>query len=88
MKNLTAVVERAVADAIYAGAEWQAIAGGTDSADVGRLAKAWQRDSQYQLAVQHCQQRAVRDIADAIMRLRLTVETAKQQGLFGEEGAE
>lgn len=85
MKNLTAVIERSIADAIYAGAEWRAIASGVDSAEIGRTAKRWPQDRQYQLALQQCQQRATKEIAQAIMRMRLTAETVavEQRGLGG-----
>jgi len=83
MKNLQQVLEGLVADAMRAGVERYMIDSGTDSAEASRQSKAWiKRSPNYQTELEHYEKRAVRDVSDALMRMRLTAETAEQQGLF------
>lgn len=87
MSTLQAVIDRAVADAFYAGAEWQAVVvQGVDSAQVGREANSWRDEHRYQRALRQRQQATTEAVARALVRMRL--EPKEQQGqLFGEGDA-
>lgn len=87
MSTLQSVIDRAVADAFYAGAEWQAVVRqGEDSAQVGREANRWRDDERYKRALRQRQQAATEAVSRALVRMRL--EPKEQQGqLFGEGDA-
>ena len=79
--TLQDVIERAVADAFAAGAEWYAIVRGRqDSASVGREARAWQKDHRYQMTLKRHQRQATEAVGRALMRLILTEEPQDRQG--------
>lgn len=82
--TLQEVIERAVADAFAAGAEWHAIVQARqDSATVGREARAWERDHRYQLTLKRHQRAATEAVGRTLMRLILTEEPQdRQRALF------
>ena len=78
--TLQDVIERAVADAFAAGAEWYAIVRARqDSASVGREARAWQEDHRYQFTLRRHQRAATEAVGRALMRLILTEEPQDRQ---------
>lgn len=79
--SLQKVIEQAVANAFAAGAQWQAIRQGQDSATI-RI-RQWEQDHRYQQMVKSQQQDATEGVGRALMRVTLGPEK-KQVNLFDE----
>jgi len=84
--TLQQIIEKAVADAFAARAEWHAIVQARqDSAIVGREARAWQQDRRYQLMLRRHQKKATEAVGRALTRLILATHEPRQGTLFRPE---
>ena len=86
--TLREVIERAVADAFAAGAEWYAVVQARqDSAAVWLESRAWQQDRRYQLMLRRHQKKATEAVGREITRLIMATHEPRQAALHGLLGA-
>ena len=86
--TLQEVIERAVADAFAAGAEWYAVVQARqDSVAVVREARVWQQDRRYQLMLRRHQRAATEAVGRELTRLIMATHEPRQAALHGLLGA-
>jgi len=85
--TLREAIERVVADAFAAGAEWYAVVQARqDSAAVWLESQAWEQDRRYQLMLRRHQKKATEAVGREITRLIMATPEPRQttlHGLFG-----
>lgn len=86
--TLKQIIDKAVADAFAAGAEWYAtVQACQDSAAVWLESRTWQQDRRYQLMLRRHQRLATEALGREITRLIMATPEPRQAPLHGLLGA-